>query len=185
MHQHIEGNAAIDTPISTGATRSSKRRWMLAAAIVAAVGATSLAGASYAGQGMEGMHGGHGGARHHAMDPAKAARHIDHMIAKIAPEATAQQKARLKEIATAAFADLKPLRAELRTTHKRVHELLMAPVVDRAALETLRAEQMQRLDAVSKRMTGAMADAAEVLTPEQRLRLAEHMNKRMHKGMHN
>ncbi len=150
----------------------SGRRWLLAVALVAGVGA---------GEAMAGLHGGHGGARHHAMDPAKAAQHLEHMITRIAPDATPEQKARLKEIGSAAFADLKPLRAELRETHKRVHELLMAPTVDRAALEALRAQQVQRFDAVSKRMTSAIADAAEVLTPEQRVRFAEHMKKRMHK----
>ncbi len=157
--------------------RSSGRRWILAAALVAAVGAAGLAGASYADEGLAGMH---GGGHHHAMDPASVAKHIDKMIDKVAPDATAQQKARLKEIATAAFADLKPVHAQLRDAHKRVHELLMQPVIDRAALETVRVEQVQRLDTVSKRLLTAVEDAADILTPEQRARFAEHMQKRMH-----
>lgn len=155
--------------------RSSGRRWILAAALVAAVGATGMAGASFAGEGMGGMHG-----RHHAMDPASAAKHIDKMIEKIAPDATPQQKARLAEIAKSAFADLTPLHAQLRDAHKRAHELLMQPVIDRAALEALRAEQMQRVDAASKRVLQAVEDAADILTPEQRARFAEHMQKRHH-----
>ncbi len=180
MNQHNDSPTAIDRQSPPARKAGAGRRWMLAAALVAAVGATGLAGASYAGEAMAGLHGGHGGARHHGMDPARAAKHIDRMIAKIAPEASAQQQARLKEIANAAFADLKPLRAELRSTHERAHALLMAPVVDRAALEALRVEQVQRFDAVSKRLTAALADAADVLTPEQRLRFAEHMKKGMH-----
>jgi protein CpxP len=158
----------------------SGRRWILAAALVAAVGAAGVAGASAAGDGF-GMHGGmHGHRGGHQMDPAKAAEHIAMMIDKIAPDATAQQKARLNEIAKSAFADLHPLHAQLRDAHKRVHELLMQPVVDRAALEAIRAEQVQRVDAVSKRLMTAVADAADILTPEQRVRFAEHMKKRMH-----
>jgi periplasmic protein CpxP/Spy len=39
--------------------------------------------------------------------------------------------------------------------------------------------KMQAADALSRRMTQAMADAAEVLTPEQRAKVAEHMQRRM------
>ena len=41
----------------------------------------------------------------------------------------------------------------------------------RADLEKLRAEQVGAADAVSKRVVQAIADAAEVLTPEQRKKL--------------
>lgn len=159
----------------------SSRRWLAAAAMVAAIGATGFAGASYAGDGF-GMHGhGHGRGHHGPMDPATAAKHIDKMIERIAADATPQQKARLAEIAKAAFADLQPVRAQFKDAHKRVHELLMQPTVDRVALEQLRVEQMQRADAVSKRMLEAVADASEVLTPEQRVRFHQHMKKRMHR----
>ena len=156
--------------------RSKARRWILAAAAVAALGATGIAGASFAADAMGGMHGG----RHHAMDPADAAKHIDKMIEKIAPDATPQQKARLAEIAKSAFADLQPVHAQLRDAHKRAHDLLMQPVIDRVALEALRAEQIQRADAISKRLLAAVEDAADILTPEQRARFTEHMQKRHH-----
>jgi protein CpxP len=159
--------------------QGSGRRWIFAAALVAALGATGLAGASIAGEGFGGHCGMHGGG-HHAMDPASAAKHIDKMITKIAPDATAQQKARLAEIAKSAFTDLQPMRGQLREAHQRVHELLMQPVIDRVALEALRAEQVQRVDAASKRLLAAVTDAADILTPEQRTRFAEHMQKRMH-----
>jgi Spy/CpxP family protein refolding chaperone len=57
-------------------------------------------------------------------------------------------------------------------------ELLSAPTIDRAAIERLRVEKMQAADAVSKRMSLAFADAAEVLTPDQRKKVAERMQKR-------
>ena len=167
MNQHNNSNPK----------RSLARRAIRAAALVAALGATAFAGASFAG---EGMHGRHGGAHPMAMDPAKAAKHIEKMIARIAPDATAQQKARLTEIATSAFADLQPMRGQMRDAHQRVHELLRQPVIDRAALEALRVEQVQRVDALSKRMLTAVTDAADILTPEQRARFAEHLQKRMH-----
>lgn len=173
MNQHKDSNTEAQPVRKQGAGR----RWIMAAALVAAVGA---AGASFAGEGF-GDHGGmHGGGRHHQMDPASAAKHIDRMIERIAPDATAQQKTRLTEIAKSAFADLQPLHEQMGASHKRLHELLKQPVVDHAALEALRAEQVQRFDAVSKRLLTAVEDAAAILTPEQRARFAEHMQKRMH-----
>jgi len=172
-------NEHNDTTTASPAKRSP-RRWAIAAALVAAIGATGVAGASYAGEGF-GMHG-HG--RHGKManmDPATAAKHIEKMIERIAPDATAQQKARLSEIAKTAFADLKPMHGQFRESRKRAHELLMQPTIDRVALEQLRVEQMQRADAVSKRILAAVADAAEVLTPEQRVAFQKHMQKRMHR----
>jgi protein CpxP len=160
--------------------QGSGRRWIIAAALVAAVGASGLAAAGIAAEGFGGHCGMHGGGGQHAMDPANAAKHIDKMIAKIAPDATAQQKARLAEIAKSAFTDLQPVRGQLREAHQRVHELLMQPVIDRAALEALRVDQVQRVDAASKRLLMAVTDAADILTPEQRTRFAEHMQKRMH-----
>jgi periplasmic protein CpxP/Spy len=172
-------NEHNDTTTATPAKRTG-RRWAIALALVAAIGATGAAGVSYAGEGF-GMHG-HGRHGNMAnMDPAAAAKHIDKMIERIAPDATAQQKARLSEIAKSAFADLKPMHTQFRESHKRLHELLMQPTIDRVALEQLRVEQMQRADAVSKRILAAVADAAEVLTPEQRVAFHKHMQKRMHR----
>ncbi|MFL6657921.1 MAG: Spy/CpxP family protein refolding chaperone [Massilia sp.] len=175
MNQHHENN----NDFAAVPKRSSGRRWVFAIALVGALGVTGLAGASLASDGFEGMHGGmHGG--HHQMDPATMAKHIDRMVERLAPDATAQQKARLTEIAKSAFTDLQPLHAQLRDAHQRAHTLLMAPVIDRAALEALRAEQINRVDAASKRILAAVEDAADILTPEQRARFAEHMQKRMH-----
>jgi Spy/CpxP family protein refolding chaperone len=153
---------------------------MIAAALVAAIGATGAAGASYAGTGFGGHGHGHGRGHHGPMDPASVAKHIDKMVERIAGDGTPQQKARLAEIAKSAFADLQPVHGQFRAAHKRAHELLMQPTIDRVALEKLRAEQIERADMVSKRILAAVADAAEVLTPEQRVRFHEHMKKRMH-----
>ncbi len=164
----------------TSHTPTKKRfapRWIMAAVLTVAVGATGAA-AAMAGGGFGFPHGGMG--HHGKVDPANAAKHIDKMVERILADGTPQQKARLAEIAKAAFADLMPVHSQFRDAHKRAHELLMAPSIDRMALEALRAEQMGRADAMSRRVLAAVADAAEVLTPAQRLRFAEHMKKRMH-----
>ncbi|MEO5670455.1 MAG: Spy/CpxP family protein refolding chaperone, partial [Ramlibacter sp.] len=92
---------------------------------------------------------------------------------------------RLVAIATAAMADLKPLRDQMRQVRRAGIDLLAATVIDRRSLEQLRVTQMQAADARSRRMVQAFADAADVLTPEQRLKVAEHLKRRMdrrHRG---
>lgn len=175
-------NPHNDTPRADG-TQSTParrgRRWMMAAALAAAIGATGLAGASMAADGghTRMMHG-HG--RHHGpVDAATAAKHIEKMVDKVAGDGTPQQKARLTEIAKSAYADLQGTHAEFKAAHERAHKLLMQPTIDRVALEQLRVEQIARMDKVSKRILTAVEDAAEVLTPEQRVRFAEHMKRRM------
>ena len=52
---------------------------------------------------------------------------------------------------------------------------MTAPTVDRTAIERLRAEQIGLAETASKRIAQALADAAEVLSPEQRRKVADWM----------
>jgi Spy/CpxP family protein refolding chaperone len=115
------------------------------------------------------------------MSQENIAKHIERMVAHVLPNGTPEQKARLKEIAEACAADMKPLHQQLRDGHKQAVQILTQPTIDRAALETVRSAQMQRMDQASRRMSQAAADAAEVLTPEQRAKFAEHLHKRFSK----
>jgi len=161
-----------------GTATRSKRRWLVAAALTVAAGAAgvSLANALPA---LPGHHGHHGHAELMAMDPAEMDAHIDKMVEQFAADASPDQKARVTAIVKAAVADLRPTHDQFRQAHAQAHALLTAPVIDRLALERLRAEQMQRMDLMSRRMLAAMEDAADVLTPEQRVRFAEHMKAHM------
>ena len=156
-------------------TTRSGRRWIFGGMIAAILAATSITGLTYAddstGGGMHrpGMHG--------HRDPAKAAEHLDRMIARIAPDATADQKTRLTAIFKSAFADLKPLHDQQRATRQKIVSALSQRSIDRTALEQLRQSQMQVADQISKRMTQAFADAAEALTPDQRTKAAERFQK--------
>lgn len=180
-HQH-------QPSVSARAFASQGRRWAAAGFTALVFGALSIAGASqsFADDGQRGeRHGGrHAGmGMHGPMDPDKAAAHIDRMLARMVPDATAEQKTRLTAIAKAAFTDLRPLHEKHRAARLKAMELLTQRSVDRAALEQARAADMQTADQISKRMTQAMADAAEVLTPAQRAKVAEHFKNRMEKRM--
>jgi Spy/CpxP family protein refolding chaperone len=152
------------------------RRWLIAAALALAVGAT---GVSFASGGV-GLSGHHGYAGHMPTDPAALDAHIDRMVLQFAAEASPDQRMRVAAIAKAAITDLRATHAEFREGHAGAHALLMAPVIDRAALEQLRAAQMQRMDIMSRRILTAVEDASDVLTPEQRARLAGHLRTFMH-----
>jgi Spy/CpxP family protein refolding chaperone len=71
-----------------------------------------------------------------------------------------------------AATDLLPIRTQMRDARKQAVALLSAEHVDRAALEALRAQQLQLAEQGSKRITQALADIADVLTVDQKKQLA-------------
>jgi Spy/CpxP family protein refolding chaperone len=114
------------------------------------------------------------------MSPAAMHAHIDKMVEQCAADASADQKQRLVAIANAALADLGPVHEQFRQAHAQAHALLMAPTIDRAALEQWRAAQIHRIDFMSQRVVAAVEDGAEVLTPEQRAACAGRLKTLMH-----
>ncbi|MGZ3182784.1 MAG: periplasmic heavy metal sensor [Telluria sp.] len=149
-------------------------RWLAAATAVLA-----LAGAAHAQE----AHTGH--PAHAAMDPALRDKHIDLMVEHLLKDGTADQKAKVAAIAKAAVADLAPLHQQMQANHQQAMSLLAQPTVDRAALESVRAAQIQLMDQASKRVMQAVVDASDVLTPAQRQAFANHLHgmHQMH-GMH-
>ncbi len=149
----------------------TRRRWF---AGLAALGGLGLLAA----QAQAAAHGwGHRG----ALDPEEMDRRLDWRIGRLVKSVggTPEQKDRLVAIAKAARADLQPIREQQRQTRRTGLELLAAPVIDKRAFEQLRVTRMQLADAQSKRRTQAWIDSAEVLTPEQRSKLAERWKQRM------
>jgi Spy/CpxP family protein refolding chaperone len=174
---------------------TNKRRFLRRAGIAALIGglATGIGAKAWAQGGPGPGYGPHGrGAMGGPLDPAKMSQHIERRVKHFAVEidATPEQTAKLVAIAKSAAQEVQPLRQKMQEARKRGMELLSAPTVDRAALERLRSEQIQAADAASKRLSQALADAADVLTPEQRKKAAEHLQKRkgwqrgghMHRG---
>lgn len=96
---------------------------------------------------------------------------IDRALDQI--DATDEQADKIYEIMDNARSEVRPLIREFRDTRDDVAELLSAETIDRAALETLRAERVAALDTASKTMTEALLNAAEVLSAEQRAELVQ------------
>ncbi len=108
------------------------------------------------------------------LDPARVDEHLEHMLKHLYVEidATDEQKQRLAPIVKQAAKDLLPLRERMHDARRKALALLTQDSIDRAAIETLRAEQLQLAEQASTRIARALADAAEVLTPAQRKELA-------------
>jgi len=101
----------------------------------------------------------------------RADRAVRHVAIEI--DATAEQQAKLQAIVKSAISDLLPMREQFVATRQQARLLLTQPTVDRAAIERVRTDQVANVDALSKRIAQALADAADVLTPAQRKKLDE------------
>ncbi len=150
---------------------------LLVVALLGGVAGNMLSTAFGQGFGMHriGWHG--GGAWGGPLTPAQIEDRIDRMTKHMAIEldATADQQAKIAGIAKAAVADLRPLREKAQAARSQAVALLTAPTVDRTAIERLRAEQIALAETASKRIAQALADATEVLSPEQRRKVADWM----------
>jgi Spy/CpxP family protein refolding chaperone len=71
-----------------------------------------------------------------------------------------------------------PLRENFHAGRREAIELLSQERVDPAALEALRAKKIGLADEASRRLTRAIGEAAEVLTPAQRKELAARFARR-------
>ena len=109
------------------------------------------------------------------LTPAQIDDRIDRMTKHMAIEldASADQQAKIAGIAKAAVHDLQPLHEKLQAARSQALALLTAPTVDRAAIERLRADQVALAETASKRIAQTAADASEVLSPDQRRKIAD------------
>jgi len=94
-----------------------------------------------------------------------------------ATDASTEQKQKINAIAQKAADDIFALRAKHLEARKQIIDTLAAPTVDRAKLETLRADQMKLAETATKRITDAVADIADVLTPAQRAELGQRVER--------
>ena len=137
-----------------------RRRWWIAGAIalvvVVAAGAVAI---SFHGHGIERF----------------AEKRIDRMLDRV--DASDGQRAEVKGIVGEAVAEMKELGGFYRETRQALLDTLGAENVDREALEELRLANLETVDQASRRLVAALADVADVLTPEQRRELVQHMQR--------
>ena len=101
----------------------------------------------------------------------RVTRFVKHVAIEI--EATDEQTTKITALLTAAAKTMRPVRNEFRDAGKEMQKLLTSETIDRTAMEKVRSERVAKVDSLSKELMTTMADAAEVLTVEQRKVLAE------------
>lgn len=116
------------------------------------------------------MHRWHGAMTPEAMKERMAAG-VDRALSRV--NATDEQRLRVKTIVNEGMADM----VRMRETHVANREAMLLSLagetVDRDRLEAARRSEIELAEKASVRMSRMLADAAEVLTPEQRRSLAD------------
>lgn len=178
MDKHTPNANEPATAAATTAAAPNRRR------LFKRLGIATLIGGLAAGIGFKAFAGGHGchargGFMAGNFDPAEMDTRIERMLKHLYVEidATEAQKQQLGPILKQAASDLLPLRGKMRAARTEAMELLTRDSIDRAAIETLRADQLQQAEVASKRFSQALADVAEVLTPAQRKQLAARLER--------
>jgi periplasmic protein CpxP/Spy len=156
----------VQPAAATACRRHRGRRWG-ALLIIAIVGALGFAAGKV--HSSPWMH--HWG--FNRIDADEVTYFVQHRIGKAlsAVDATQEQRDKIDAIAKAAVNDVFALKKDPEARRAKVLAILKADTIDRAALEEIRAERLNAGETASKRIVQAVADAAEVLKPEQRREL--------------
>lgn len=105
--------------------------------------------------------------------PERARRHMGRMVHHALDEvdATGEQRTAIDAILDQAVPDFVALATEGRGLKEQFRAALLDPEIDPAKLESLRQEGLAVVDKMSKLGLTTLTDAANVLTPEQRVQL--------------
>ncbi len=122
------------------------------------------------------------GLRWGGSEPELRAEHVEFVldVALNRIDATGEQRLEVTAIVQGLVADMQAVAQQRDSAHDAIREILLQPSVDRAALEQLRANGILQADTASQRLAQAVADVADVLTPEQRIELMELRRFRRH-----
>jgi len=108
--------------------------------------------------------------------PGAIERRVNGVLGAI--DASTEQRKKVRAIFEQAANDLHGLRQQRADNRRQIAQALTAATIDRARIEALRTDQVKLSDASSKRLTDALIEAAEVLTPAQRADLARRFERR-------
>jgi len=146
--------------------------------VLAIVGVVWLAGAAFgSGCGYAGLH--HGG---HHWSEADISKRMDKMTDRLIDhvDASDEQASQIKSITNSYAARLQPMKGSLKDSRNAFTNLLTEVEVNRAELENVRQSAFNQLDQNSQELVQMIADIADVLTPEQRQKLAGEMRDGFH-----
>lgn len=168
-----------DTPRATAAGRAPLR-WLgfFAVGVMGALAGNTLFSVARADLGGRGW-GGHGGGgflrHHHGGDPEKAKERaqLGVEMAFRAVGASEEQRTRARGIVARHLEGAGTLHERFHANRKEGAEALAGATVDREKLEAVRKAQLQIAEEASAKLTAALGELAEVLTPEQRRQLVE------------
>ena len=116
---------------------------------------------------------------HHAMNPEAAKEHLQ-VASKWALreiDASPAQQEQVNKILAGAVDDLFALRQKHQSNREAFAAQLGGATIDRAALEEIRKSELALADEASQKFVQALADVADVLTPEQRQALVERVHR--------
>jgi Spy/CpxP family protein refolding chaperone len=184
--EHPMSNETISKP------RSNKRKFIIGG-IVAAIGLSGVLGAQAFTNSRIGAHlniensysahqgkmwktgwrsGGHGfGELTAEQREQMIVRMVKHLAVEI--DATDAQQSQLVDLIKDFTGEILPMRQKMMADKEKIVKLLTASSIDRNALEALRVNKLADAETMSKKFVDVVADAAEILTTEQRNSLAD------------
>lgn len=111
--------------------------------------------------------------RHGALDDDHLSQVIDFIEARI----DTPQRERVEKLVLEANKDLEAFEQQSEAARAPRTQILLADVIDRAALERARIAELKIADQRSRRVNQLLIDVAVLLTPAQRVRLRTDMSK--------
>ncbi len=147
-------------------------------AILVALLGVSLIGGAVPSTALAGEGGGwwsHRQWRHHHGDSELAVARTEFAVNWVLDQvdATPAQQDAVGAIIRQSVEELNVLMQQERSQREALIGVLSGATIDRAALEAIRQAELDLADLASIQLIGALADAAEVLTPEQRAELVD------------